>query len=296
MRAGREQPGAFELEETSEGVDLVVTGTWSQPAAQTFRDSRADGLVLNYARGFRETGLELVAGLPISRLTVLARTIEDLTPVYSLASTLTDLSVVSSGRAALDLARLPRLRKLSASWPQVAASLPSARTVERLFLLEYDERDFAPLAQLDSLMSLRLKDYPGLVSLDGVEEFPWLAELGVFAARRLEDISALSRLASPILKQLELASCRTVPDLSAVADCPSLEYLNAANCGDFPSASPLAELHQLESLYLYESTRFVDGDLSAIAGLPRLRDLRMMPRSHYRPSVASIKAEIAARP
>ncbi|MFH4347348.1 hypothetical protein WAJ13_23105, partial [Acinetobacter baumannii] len=59
---------SFEIERTSQGVDLVVTGDWSSAARGLLESGRADGLVLNYARGFREQPIDFIQGLPLRKL------------------------------------------------------------------------------------------------------------------------------------------------------------------------------------------------------------------------------------
>ncbi|WP_175558434.1 hypothetical protein [Arthrobacter sp. ok362] len=285
----------FTLEDTREGVDLVVTGDWSRDARECLMDGRADGLVLNYAKGFHERDLQFVRGLPIRRLHLLARTMKDLAPVYSLADRLVSLSVDSDPSAVIELERLPLLKSVSADWQQVQGSIRFASHLERVVLGYYSEPDFRSLMSMSSLSSIVLTDYPRLQSLDGIEDLPWLAELGVNLSKNLEDITALERSASPVLETLALSSCRKVVDLVPVASCPSLRIFEFSECGDVPTLAPLAGLSRLEQLVLYGSTRVVDGDLRPIAQLPRLEELRMKSRRSYSPSVKEIQEVIAHR-
>jgi len=52
----------YVLEDAPEGRSLVVTGPWSDNAARALARGEADGLVLNYARGFYESTLDLLDG------------------------------------------------------------------------------------------------------------------------------------------------------------------------------------------------------------------------------------------
>ncbi len=263
--------------------------------AQCFHNGLADGLTLNYARGFQERNLSFLKGLPIRRLTILARTMSDLDPVYELATTLTELSVETDERTPIDLGRLPHLRILAASWRQVRQTIGSAEKLEKCLLLSYEEVDLTPLGALTSLSSLALKDHPAVASLAGLDRLPWLTDLGIYSARDLEDLSELRRTASPTLQRLQLESCRRIETLEAIACCEALTFLNAGDCGDIASLQPIARLGRLESLYLYESTRIVDNDLTPITKLPRLRDFRMRSRRSYVPSVPDLQQAIIAR-
>jgi len=286
---------SFEIERTSQGADLVVTGDWSQAASEALESGRADGLVLNYARGFREQPIDFIQGLPIRKLDLLARSVRDLSPVYSLASTLEELRVQSDPREAIELECLPRLKTLAASWPQVRASIASASQIEDLAVPAYSEPDLEPLSALTSLTSLVMKERPKLRSLDGVEAFPWLLRLGVFRAPGLSDISALERSRPPVLQVLRLQSCKKISDILPVASCASLQFFDLSEGGEIPSVAPLGSLVNLERLYLYDSTKVSDGNLSPIAGLPKLKDFRMQNRRGYSPSVKEIQEMIARR-
>lgn len=286
---------SFILEPRDHGVDLVVTGDWSPVAREALQAGRADGLVLNYARGFREQPIDFIEGLPIRKLDLLARSVSDLSPVYSLASTLEELRVESDPRAQVDLENLPRLRTLAASWPQVRSSILFAPQIEDLLLAPYTEPNLEPLSTLTSLTSLVMKDCQGLHSLEGTESFPWLLQLGIFLAPGLEDIGALARSRPPALQVLRLAKCKKVPDVASVSDLTSLRFFDLSEGGEIPSVGPLGDLVNLERLYMYESTRVADGDLGPIARLPKLKDFRMQNRRGYSPSVKEIQDAIDAR-
>lgn len=286
---------SFEIERTGQGVDLVVTGDWSPAAGEALKSGRADGLVLNYARGFREQPIDFIQGLPIRKLDLLARSVSDLSPVYSLASTLEELRVQSDPREVIELERLPRLKTLAASWPQVRASIVFAPQLEDLAVPSYSEPDLEPLSALISLTSLVMKERPKLRSLDGIEAFPWLLRLGVFLASGLADISALERSRPPVLQVLQLQSCKKVSDITPVASCASLQFFDLSEGAEILSVAPLSPLVNVERLYLYNSTKVADGDLSPIAGLPKLKDFRMQNRRGYSPSVKEIQQMIARR-
>lgn len=276
-------------------MDVVVTGDWSSAAREALESGRADGLVLNYARGFREQPIDFVSRLPIRKLDLLARSVRDLSPVYSLAETLEELRVQSDPRAMIELERLPLVRTLAASWPQVRASILFAHQIEDLAVPSYSEPDLEPLGSLSALTSLMMKERPKLRSLNGLEAFPWLLRLGVFQAPGLMDISVLERSRPPVLQVLRLQACKKISDVAPVAGCLSLQFFDLSEGGEIPSVAPVGGLANLERLHLYESTRVADGDLSPIARLPRLRDFRMQNRRGYSPTVREIQDAIARR-
>lgn len=128
-------------------------------------------------------------------------------------------------------------------------------------------------------------------SLDGVEAMTWLAHLGVYLAP-LEDTSALARLCSPVLTELRLAACRRVTSLEDIRELVGLRFLDVSEGGTIESLKPVAALQGLQRLHLYDSTTIADGDLKPLLGLAHLRDLRIMSRRHYIPSVQDLKRQL----
>jgi hypothetical protein len=51
----------------------------------------------------------------------------------------------------------------------------------------------------------------------------------------------------------------------------------------------------LETLYMYETTRVADADLQPIMDLPNLKNFRMQNRREYKPSVSEIEQVLAER-
>ncbi len=115
-------------------IDFDLQSAWSAQTRQAFMASGADGLVLNYARGFIGHDLEFIRDLHLRRLNVLARTIRDLSPIYGLSATLAELHVQAGSMTRIDLTALPHLRALSCSWDQVAETIGYASGIEDLFL------------------------------------------------------------------------------------------------------------------------------------------------------------------
>ena len=211
----------------------------------------------------------------------------------NLSPTLESLSVESAPEATIDLARLPSLTSLSAGWGQVRASIGELPGLTDLFLLSYSDIDLAPLRWNSQLVRLRFKDRPRLRSLAGLGALQSIGHLGVYLAP-LRDITALRDLPPAGLRELHLESCR-MSDLTSVASARGLRLLNASDCGEIESLQPIRPLLDLETLWMYGTTKVLDDDLAPITDLPRLRELRMQSRRTYRPSVKDVQTLIARR-
>lgn len=278
----------FSIGRDDDGKMLVVTDIWTDRTRAAFVESEADGLLLNYARGFRERDLRLLEGLHIRRLQILARTHTDLTPLYSLAESLESLTIEVSDGATLDLGRLPLVKSLAAEWPGVRETFSAASSLCSVVLMNYDAPDFVELGSHERLRALTIKVAPRLQSVAGLELFKQLETFALFGAPQLRDVDALT--AARGLKELQLEDCRLLSDLDFVRCLDGLEFLNVSDCGEIDSLTPLARLAMLRSLHAWGSTRIADGDLTVLLHLPKLRDLRMADRRHYRPQLREVQA------
>lgn len=80
--------------------------------------------------------------------------------------------------------------------------------------------------------------------------------------------------------------------LAPRAGCVGLTRLNLSDDGDLASLAPLVAMDRLEVLRLFGTTKNLDGDLTPLTRLPRLRDLRMRSRRGYEPSLAEVQANL----
>ena len=279
----------YDLQKTEAGTDLVLMGRWNKAAATVLEEGQADGLVLNYAKGFNEPDLRFLESWPIARLTILDRSIRDLSPVYRMSATLKELSIQTSPGAILDLKQLPDLTRLGASWGQVRDTINTLARLTHIFLLSFDSPDLTVFESNKALESIQMKDRPKIASLKGLSKLPRLEDLGIFFATRLKDLNDLES-GNDMLHTLQLEGCRGITNLEPMSHLRGLKFLNASDCGDIDSIRPVADLKRLEDFYLYGTTKILDNDLSPLLQLPHLRDVRIQSRRTYRPSVAEVTA------
>lgn len=280
------------VEQGANGRTLVVTGEWSERANDALLSGAADGLVLNYARGFTAASLDFIQpAWKLRRLSLLDRSMTDLEPLTRLAPTLEELSVQASTEATLDLDGFDLLRNLAAPWPLIAPTLGRLSTLQGLVTFEgFGEQDLRVLRDHVLLEQLTIKDARCLESLDGVEA-PDLRVVQLQRAPRLRDISALVG-SRDSLTELRLES---VPGLKRVDDIGllrNLRFLEVGDCAHIDSLAPLSGLRLLEVLYAWGTTEVVDADLTPLLQLPALRELRMRPRRSYKPGVREIPAAV----
>lgn len=286
-------PAGYVLEDTPEGPTLVVAGPWSDDAEGVLVRGEADGLVLNYARGFCEGGLEFLDRWGVRRLNVLDRGITDLGPIGRLGDSLEALSVQAASGAELDLGALPHLRSVAGEWALISGTLGSVDALESVITWRFDESDLHAFRDHVGLQRLTIKEAPYLESLSGVGDLRELSELVVGLARRLSDISDVAGSASS-LREFKLESCPAIASLDDVEHLRELRVLGFSECGEIESLAPLDSLGYLEEIYAWGSTRILDGDLTPLARLPHLREIRMRDRRTYKPRVADLVSALPA--
>lgn len=281
---------AYILEDTPEGRSLVVTGPWSEGAGRALLRGEADGLVLNYARGFSGSLDFLDDAWRLRRLSVLDRSIVDLAPIGRL-TTLERLSVQAAADAVLELGPLSRLRSVSGEWALIGRTLSAADELESVSTWMFGEVDLHAFRDHIALKALTIKDAPYLESLAGLGGLPDLAILKIIGARRLHEIDDVSEL-SASLYELEFEDCPRIDAIDVVASLVGLRFLGISESGDIASLAPIGSLSQLETFYAWGSTRILDGDLSPLARLPQLKEIRMRNRRGYRPPVGELAASV----
>jgi hypothetical protein len=263
---------------------VVLEGGWRDEYANVI-DSH-DLAVLSIA--VRGDDLTFLARLPALRGLVLnAGEARDLSPVQELHA-LETLTLNTSGkpRMTLDFSAFAHLRTLRMYWNPGFESVFECDSLESLFVFGPPDADLARFGRLPRLRRLELSQGRKLVSTKGVS--PSVRFLGLYLQGAL---SALEEL-PPALEVLAIEGAKQLGELVTV---PSLTRLKAANCGDIASLAPLRGLDRLEEFFAWESTRIVDGDLSVLLELPRLREIGLRERREYRPRVAEIEEALRGR-
>lgn len=236
----------------------------------------------------RGEDLSFLERLPSLRGLVLnAGEVRDLSPVQGLGAleTLT-LNTPSKPRLELDFTAFAGLTTLRMYWNPGLASVFASPSLRSLFVFGPPDADLARFGALPALRRLEVSQGRKLVSTAGVGAVDFL---GLYQQAALEDLSALPAG----LRVLAIEGSKKLGALPALP--PGLTRLKVANCGDIASLQPLAGLLELEEFFAWESTRVLDGDLSVLLALPRLKQIGMRDRREYTPRVSEIEDALAAR-
>jgi hypothetical protein len=259
---------------------VVLEGGWRDEYAKAI-ESHGLAVLSIMVRGDDLSFLERVPGL--RGLVLNAGEVRSLAAVESLRGleTLT-LNTPSKPRMELDFGAFPALRTLRMYWNPGFESVFAAASLESLFVFGPPDPDLRRFGALRGLRRLELSQGRTLASTAGVGA--GVRFLGLYQQAALTDLADL-----PALVVLAIEGSKKLGELVTV---PTLRRLKVANCGDIASLAPLRGLDELEEFLAWESTRVLDGDLSVLLELPKLRVLGMRDRREYRPRVPEIEAAL----
>lgn len=266
------------IEEGQHGRQMVMKGPWSSAALEAARSHGVKELELNHAKGWKGRDLSFLRDLAnLEAFTIIDFTVDDVGPVNQLTA-LRFLDVNTYCKTELSFSQFPRLEECSLEWRPKASSLFEHRRVKRLFINNYPGKDLTAFSGMTSLESLSLAS-PRIETCAGVEALTGLTFLGLYVTSRLTTLEGIETLTK--LVQLEVNDCPKVRDISPVASLRRLKELHLCNDGELKTIKPLAGLRHLERFLFYESTNVMDGDLTVLKSLPKLKAVAFMERPHY---------------
>jgi hypothetical protein len=280
----------FFLEPVSGGNRLVVTGRWSDAAEAALKLPTTIELWLNYALGFEEPDLEFIEAWDVASVLVLAD-LTDLTPLSRLTG-VRELVIEASSKARLALDAFPHLQALGIDWRLVdlGRNVPH-RQLTYLGVRHLPDVSLERLARtFPALEHLKITEAPKLASLAGVAQLEMLRFLDLAWCPMLADIDDV-RARSSTLERLFIDVCRRINSIEPVAALRELRWLRVSDCGDLASIAPLRSLDKLEILDAWGDTKVLDGDLSVLASLPALNEVRMKSRREYKPPLREVRPD-----
>ncbi len=244
---------------------------------------------LNYAKGWRSSDLTFLRELSdLEAIDITDWNIDDVSAVNKL-SRLRDLSISTYCKTILDFFNWPNLEQCSLEWRPGAASLFEHRGVKTIFINKFRGRDLSDFSGMIQLETLRLKGPTRLESCRGIESLTRLTHFELALATKLNSLEHLESLTR--VQHLVIHTCRKVGNISPLQALREIRELHLNNCGDIKSIQVLRNLKNLEKFLFYESTNVLDGDLSVLEKLPRLKVVAFKERPHYSHKRADLATE-----
>lgn len=182
--------------------------------------------------------------------------------------------------AGLDFGCFPELEVFSGDWHADNRSLDRAGELRRLHLRHFHPpaSDLSELAGVTRLEHLKLTQ-TSITSLAGLETLEDLRYLEVAYAPKLEALDALATHACGI-RELAFEKAKSIRSYRPIAAVGFLRRLRLSSCAPMPDLKWVAGLDRLD-FFSFVETNVVDGDLSPLLELPRLRYVGTLDKRHY---------------
>lgn len=257
---------------------LILEGAWDPAYAAVMKREGIKALYLNSSKGWVDHDCSFLKQLPdLEELSIIAPKVVGLESLQALKQ-LRELEVTCSSTSVVDFTQVPLLERVYAYWWAGASSLFGCESLRRVHL------DKIPrLPQGWHRSWVKLQEFTLANSsepnLDGLALLSSLSKLELLNLSRLEDFAVVARV--PSLRWLAICGCKSLMRVDFVRSLVQLEVLRLEDDGDLDSLDVLGSLKNLQAVSLVGTTTVKDGNLSALASLPRLSMLAFAPRRHY---------------
>jgi len=288
----------YKAREYHPGVAIILDHTRIQETADFIEQEGITCLEINPNYYHLENLNCLVKFRQIEHIRLINHTM-DIEGIHYLTSLKTMELGVENGQP-VDFKNFPHLSSCHFQWSNKRSSILDCNQIELLGIANYHKDDLTELATMINLKYLGLGNSK-VKSLNGIEEFNRLENLGLEFMTKLESLAGIESLTK--LKEIELYSLRTLASIDAVAQIKSLQRINIEKCkrveridgisscnslcqlylnnmGDIQSLLPIKDLSNLKKLLFWEETNIVDGDLDFLLNM-NLEVLSFQNRKHY---------------
>lgn len=272
-------PSEYEIRDSDRGLGRVFIpcGPW-KPAYRDFMQREGiEGLRLSDSMGWKGHDVHFLSHLPMLRsLEIYSSQVRD----FSVLSSLRELRLLGMEcevREVIDFAPLAKLEVALLTWKRAFEGVLGCKQMRHINVSSWPEVDLVSLGQMTNLKELFIRSRK-LESLRGISAFSRLEKLDLYGCPKLPTLEGIQ--ACQGLTSVSVSACR-FGDVSVLASLRALRTVELDGCGDLKSLAPLAVLRDLERLSFDGSSRVLDGDLSFLEGLPRLRSLVFAPRRLY---------------
>ncbi|MBL8183413.1 MAG: hypothetical protein JNK51_00670 [Blastocatellia bacterium] len=268
----------IDFEQGKFGVKATIKTKWKDSLIDLLVNRDIRELELNIGKGWRGKNIEFLKELPHLRSLVIGDlTLELIEPIHYLHE-LIELELETYSDSPVNFNAFPKLTSCWFEWIKGSDSLFNCRNLKSLGVNNYKKKSSEPFSRLMKLEQLALLNSP-VEDLAGLFELKHLKELRIARLSKITDLGQISLLKE--LKILDIGTCKGIRSVSEVFFLGKLKALFLSNIGDIETLRGIESLTELEQLIFDESTNIVDGDLSPILSLKRLKKISFQNRRHY---------------
>jgi hypothetical protein len=271
---------SYLIDESEEGYGRVFIprGSWQTDFKALIEKKRIAVVRLSTAMGWRGTDIEFLRDLKDLRgIEIYSKEVQDASVITSLHN-LQMVGLECDLKVPIDFSGLSKLEIAKVTWKDGIKSLLKCSSLKYLNILNWPDENLKNLTSMSRLSKLLLTSRK-LASLDGIGSLVALQWLDLHACRRLTKLENITHCQSII--HLEITSCKSVRDISPIGSLGLLRELHLDNNDKIESLMPIRGCNLLERLSFCGNTIILDGKISAIQGMPKLKTLRFAPRRTY---------------
>lgn len=187
---------------------------------------------------------------------------------------------LESPGAGIDFACFPELEVFMGDWHPDNHNLDQCRELRRLQVRKFNPRsqgltDLSSIIRLE-VLAITQTNIGSLIGLDALED---LRYLDVAYAPNLKSLKALAS-GGPAIRELSFDNAKNIESYTPIASISHLRRLKLSRCPPMQNLKWTAGLDQLD-FFSFVETNVVDGDLSPLLKLPKLRYVGTMGKRHY---------------
>lgn len=260
------------------GNALILNASWSSRYLAVVEKYKVKIITLNGFLGWPDSDISFLLEVPgIHGVNILSDKVTDVSPIFQLEQ-LKTLSLHCKAKMAGDFTKLGHLEDLGLGWRNVYSSVFDLTALKRLCILGYPETDLRVWPRNAMLKRLSLHSRR-LECLSGLKQFPNIRKLDLCYCPKLESLDAVK--SSKTIQELRLHCCPRILNLRPISHLTDLRVLEIEGCQDIQSLAPVTRCKKLKRLQIAGNTTVLDGNLSGLKRLPKLRKVLLAHRKHY---------------
>lgn len=270
----------IEFELGDYGTRAIIKSAWHEHFTALLFDNNVSELELNHAKGWYGNNVDFLQHLPYLKSFIIVDfniALESIKGVHFLHK-LQSLNITTYCKTPINFNFFPKLENCSFQWRGGSESLFECKSLNRLFLNNYNKSNSNVFSNLINLEQLTILNSP-IEDLFGVASLQRLKYLSIGNLKKLKSLHGIGELQQ--LEELVIDTCKEINNIAEIFKIKLLKKIMLLNLGNIESIKGIENLTQLETFLFYESTNIVDGDLSPLLKLNRLSKISFQNRKHY---------------
>ncbi|WP_133125888.1 hypothetical protein [Thalassospira marina] len=274
--------GPYFITDSEDGLGkcFVLTSPWTDDFIDIITEEKIVAVRITEkaaGKGGDISFIEKLKDIGLLSMEIFAWSVRDLTPLTFFPG-LEVLGIQCDFVKAPDFSNFSQLRILKLIWRPKATTVFYCSSLEEINIVNFPDEDLGKLSGMTELKRLQLTSRK-LLSLSGIE---FLEKLQVFDGAyctKLRGLAGLEKCKN--IQVVELQACRKICDVSELGELNNLKDVFLIDCGKIGSLQSLDNCGNLENLFFPGDTNILDGELTALFEMPKLKKLTFANRRHY---------------